>query len=71
MTEADENGTIDTRRKYKVLNNKTITLPLDVIKAWGNATPREVVFTIRTIGDKVVVTIEPVVEQQNQIQSQN
>ena len=42
-------------------NNKT-AIPIDVIDTWG-IVPREVIFTTLKIDGKIVVTIEPALDE--------
>ena len=63
MVENDDKESIVIRRKIKVTSNKSIYLPIDVIEAWGGLVPQSVIFTVTKVDSRLVVTIDPVVEQ--------
>lgn len=63
MLEKNEELTTVIRRKMGVFGNKQVTIPIDVIDAWGNKIPKSVYFTIKKKDSQVIVTIEPEEEQ--------
>lgn len=62
MADKQDVSEILLRRKMKVINSKSITIPIDVIEYWGGKAPREVVFTALKEDGRIIVTIEPAIE---------